>query len=246
MKRLPVHFVLLALATLVGCAGEDASETLTLPPAVRGEGTIAGTISLSGTPPKMQQLDASICHVEEPIGEETVIVGTDGGLKNVVVYLKGVPASDGSGEPPALLDQVNCQYVPHVVAVQVNQPLCIRSSDATLHNVHYSPDHNASQNFGMTAAGQEKTVSFGRPEFVRVKCDVHPWMSGYVAVLESPFFAVTGDDGSYRIKDIPPGTYTLVAWHELFGEREQKITVEDRKPVQVDLTFSAPGATQAT
>jgi hypothetical protein len=125
--------------------------------------------------------------------------------------------------------------------VQVGQTLLVRSSDDTLHNVHYKPDRNRPANFGLTAAGAEKKVTFAAPEFVRVKCDVHPWMTAYVGVFETPFFAATGADGRFEIKSLPAGEYTLVAWHELYGRQAQKLEIADEaKPVEATFRYKAP------
>ena len=162
------------------------------------------------------------------------------------MYLEDAPAVDGSSQPPALLDQSRCRYVPHALGIQVNQTLRIRSSDPTMHNVHFNPDINPAKNFAMAQAGQESTTSFAVPEFIRMKCDVHPWMKAWVGVFDHPYFSVTADEGEFEIKNVPPGTYKLVAWHELFGRQEQTVTVAaagqpdiaaPAAPVNVDFTF---------
>ncbi|MGB7161520.1 MAG: hypothetical protein WBD40_25900 [Tepidisphaeraceae bacterium] len=182
------------------------------------------------------------CHDGAPeLEEETVIVGDGGAMMNVLVFVEGAGTGDGSGREPAVLDQVHCRYVPHVLGVQVGQTLVVRSSDDTMHNVHYKPQHNAAGNFGMTRPGAEKKVTFAAPEFVRVKCDVHPWMTAHVGVFENPFFAVTGVDGKFEIPKLPAGDYTLVAWHELYGRQAQTLTIADEtKPVEATFRYKAP------
>jgi hypothetical protein len=242
----------LVVLTLIAWPGCDSRAPIGVPPRVlkqprdvRGDGVVRGRIKLVGTPPVMAMIDNQICHDgAEPIKEETVVVGGDGSLKNVFVYLTSasLPAVDGSTLPPAMLDQANCRYVPHAVGVCVNQPLRVHSSDATtVHNVHYSPQHNASGNLTMTGAGQEKTIAFGTAEFINVKCDVHPWMSAYVGVFDNPFFAVTGDDGSFEIKGVPSGQYTLNVWHERYGKLERSVSVTDGSPAaMMDLVYEQP------
>jgi hypothetical protein len=147
---------------------------------------------------------------------------------------------DGSDRPPALLDQVNCRFDPRVVGIQIRQPLRIRSSDATPHNVQYQPRQNRRTNFALTTAGAERTVRFEHHEIFRAKCDVHPWMTAYIGVFENPFFAATGEDGTFEIAGIPAGQYTLVAWHEKYGELEQPLVIEGREPVELDFVYAEP------
>ena len=208
----------------------------------KGTATLRGRVKFLGTPPAMKVLKNEPCHEGAPkaILEETVLVGADQGLKNVFVYLEGGPAVDGATLPPSVLDQVNCQYVPHVVGVVVNQPLKVKSSDPAFHNTHYTPSRNPSENFGLLRAGHEKTVRFSTPEIFHVRCDVHPWMSSYVAVFDNPFFAATSEDGSFELKAIPAGTYMLVAWHELYGELRRSITIADNESITADFEYKPP------
>jgi hypothetical protein len=208
---------------------------------VQGEGSVRGTVLFVGTPPVMKVIQNEPCHSGAgSIIEETVVVGENGGLANVLVYIEGAPAVDGSTAEPGLLDQIDCRYVPHVLGVQVNQPLRIRSSDPTLHNVHYNPKVNPPVNFGMNRAGQEKTVSFKAPEFIPVRCDVHPWMNAHIGVFDNPFFAVTAGDGNFEIKNLPDGQYTLATWHERYGRLEREIEIIDGEAVEAGFEYKAP------
>ena len=135
--------------------------------------------------------------------------------------------------------KIDCRYVPHVMGITAGQEMVIHSSDATVHNVHTGGPAGDLLNLPFTHKGMEKRESFDQPGILRVKCDVHPWMTAYIAVVENPLFAVTGDDGSFEIKNIPAGSYTLSAWHEQYGQMEQKIVVADGKPVDVTLTYKA-------
>ncbi len=200
-------------------------------------------MKFTGTPPPRETIPNKPCHDGAPeLKDETVVVNADGTLANVFVYLAGVPASDGSDRPPALLDQKNCRYEPHVIGVQVGQPLTIRTSDpGTMHNVHYVPQQNPAANFGLTVAGAEKKVTFDQAEFIRVKCDVHPWMTAYIGVFESPFFALTSEaSGSWSIEKVPAGDYKLIAWHEQYGTLEQPVSVKENQAVAVTVTYKAP------
>jgi plastocyanin len=232
---------------LVACDGkkENAAAPTSRPAPAYGTGTIKGTVKFVGTPPPRAEIPNTQCHnAAEPLKDETVVVNeANSTLANVFVYLEGAgaPSSDGSKSEPAVLDQVNCRYVPHVVGVQVGQTLNVRSSDPTLHNVHYNSSENRPANFGMTSPGSERPVKFEKPEFIRVKCDVHPWMTAYIAVADNPFFAVSNDrDGGFEIGKVPPGDYKLVAWHEQYGKIEQPVSVKENEPVDVAVTYKAP------
>ncbi len=186
----------------------------------------------------MKKIENRPCHdATEPIAEEFVIVNTNGTLRNVFVYLEGAPRADGSSAEPAVLDQVNCRYVPHLLGVQVGQPIRVRSSDPTLHNVRALASTNRAVNFGMTGAGQEKTISFDSPEIFPVKCDVHPWMIAYVGVFENPWFGVSDQLGSFELQRVPAGSYKLVAWHEQYGRLERSVVVSDDQPVDVEFEY---------
>ena len=255
MKRLPICDLRFAIGlslvvgsvSLVGCDNDASSAkgSDAAPQRVQlktGTGIVRGVVKFDGVPPKMATIANRPCHAAaKEIEEETVIVGDGGAMMNVFVFVEGAGTGDGGKREPAVLDQVHCRYVPHVVGVQVGQTLNVRSSDDTLHNVHYKPDRNAAGNFGMTRAGAERQVTFAAPEFIRVKCDVHPWMTAYVGVFDTPFFAATGVDGTFEIKGLPAGEYTLVAWHELYGRQQQPLTVADEtKPVEATFRYKAP------
>jgi hypothetical protein len=185
---------------------------------------LSGRVVLEGKPPPEIVVDLSpdprcaALHTE-PLTTRHYVVGEDNGLANVLVYIReGVP----SGEYPLpaekpLLDQVDCEYVPYVLGVRVNQAFDIRNSDPTLHNVHATPDRqtgNRGFNFAQPFKGLVSERRFTAPEVaIRFKCDVHPWMFAYVAVVDHPFFAVTGPDGRFTIPALPDGKYTVEAWH---------------------------------
>jgi plastocyanin len=202
--------------------------------AAAAPGKITGKATFSGTPPAAEpiRMDADpYCKAHaQTAASETVVVGADGGLKNVLVYLKkgtqgkSIPAIPAGSKP--LLDQVDCRYVPHVMGVRVGQVLAIRNSDGTLHNVHAIGTANKEFNLGQPVQGMTAEKTFNSPEVVvRFKCDVHPWMAAYVAVLDHPWFAVTGEDGAFTIPDVPAGTYTVEAWHEALPVQTTEITV---------------------
>jgi len=175
------------------------------------------------------------------VGSEEAIVNKDGTVRNVIVYVKD-GLGDAEFETPttrAELDQQGCMYHPHVQSLQTKQPMLVRNSDATLHNIHSFAQKQKAFNFAQPKQGDEKEVSFAREEIVKVKCDVHPWMSAYVGVFAHPFHAVTSKKGDCEIADLPAGEYTFVAWHETFGEVEQKVTIADGAAAEVEFVFKA-------
>jgi plastocyanin len=242
-------FTLLAVALLVGaCGGGEpasqptASAPAAAPPASAGSATITGTVVYAnGDPDQPIRMDADpVCaglHDESVHTEQ--VVGDEGVLGNVFVYVKS--GLTGSYPPPSeskLLDQVGCQYFPHVSGIQVGQTLVIRNSDPTLHNVHALPQKNQEFNQGQPFQGMELERAFDQPEvMVRFKCDVHPWMGSYTGVLDHPFYAVSAADGSFSIANVPAGAYTLEAWHETLGTRTLDVTVDEGATVEADWQF---------
>jgi plastocyanin len=213
---------------------------------------ITGNVKLDGPAPEMKEIamDADAgCKAAhaDPVMEQTVVAGEKGELANVIVYIKTEdPASlggkEGSGQ--VVLDQKGCMYEPHVLTMTVGQELMVKNDDSFLHNVHSLAVTNPAFNFGQPNKDPGKKVP-EQPkatEIFRVKCDVHPWMSAYIGVFEHPFHAVSGEDGKYKIEGkLPDGEYTLVAVHEKFGEKEEKITVKDGK-ADKDFSFKPEAA----
>jgi len=214
-------------------------------PAVAGE--ISGKIILKGTPPANPEIKdlANDVNCGKLVTGKVFVplyaVGPGGELADVFVTLKGVKApSTGASAPPAVLDQKGCQYAPYVLAVQTKQTLLVKNSDPLLHNVHTTPaagSGNKERNEVQLAGAPDIKFAFEAPEkFLRFKCDVHPWMFAYVCVSDHPYFAVSGKDGTFQIKDVPPGKYTLEASHRKAGTLTREIEVAEA-PVSVDLTF---------
>jgi plastocyanin len=207
-------------------------------------GDITGKVAFEGTPPKLARIMTNAdpkCTAQHknPLYSEDVVVNKNNTLKNVVVYVK-----DGLGNktfsPPAqkaVFDQKGCQYMPHVLGVQVGQEVEIKNSDPTLHNVHSVSKENAQFNIAQPKQGMTMTRTFDKPETFKVKCEVHPWMSAYIAVINNPYFAVTGDDGTFTLKSLPPGEYTIEAWHERYGTRTAKVKVDRTGSVAANFSF---------
>jgi plastocyanin len=221
------------LLPLGGCDRGNAPETARA--AAAGEGVIRGRVTLVGFAPLRKVIPGS-----PMIADESIVTGTEQGLKNVIVYLKDAPKATFVLQAPVVLDQVKCVYVPHVVAVQTGETLRLKSSDALMHNVHLKCAVNPDANYGFPSPGQ-RDIQLASPEApFAVRCDVHPWMSAWVGVFDHPWFAVTGDDGSFTIAHVPPGKYTLVAWQEVLPEQEEQITISNGGETKVDFAFASP------
>jgi hypothetical protein len=222
------------------------SVALVLPTARAGD--ITGTVILKGTPPPEKPIDFAnfaVCgklHTE-PVKTQFYVVGENKGLKDVVVMLTDVKGkSTGASAPPLVLDQKGCMYVPYIAAVQTGQKIVVKNSDPELHNVHMTPetDGNEEKNIAQPAGSQDLEFSLPVAEdFVRFKCDVHPWMFSYVTAVDHPWFAVTDKDGKFKIANVPPGTYTIQATHRKAGKTTRKITMAEN-PVTADFTLQIP------
>lgn len=209
-----------------------------------GPGVVTGKVTFDGEPPARTRVrmeaDPNCTPEQAQALSQTTIVGPDRGLMNVFVHVK-----DGLGNrvyatpaAPVVLDQKGCQYEPHVFGVFVGQPVEIHNSDPTLHNVHAIPKTNEEFNFGQQAKTAPVTRTFDKPEIgLSFRCDVHGWMRAYANVVTHPFFAVTGDDGTFEIKGLPPGTYTIEAWHERLGTQTQQVTISEGAP-KAEAAFS--------
>lgn len=253
--------VLAALSLAVGVAacggGEEAPQTGGEPgegaPAMQIEnpGAITGTIAFEGTPPPNESIDMSqepTCaekHSEQPT--QQTVLASDGRLQNVFVYVKeGLPA----GNYPApteqtVIDQQGCVYVPHVSGVQVNQPLVFRNSDGILHNINARPANQPGFNISQPTNMESPRTFRAAEVMVPVQCDVHGWMQAYVGVVDHPYFAVAGEDGTFRIENLPPGTYTIEAWHERYGTQTQQVTVEPNGTQDLTFNYNAAMAENA-
>ncbi len=209
---------------------------------------VSGKVVFEGTAPAVEKIGADAdpaCQMTHPDGIllEEVVVNPNGTLKNVFVYIKEGLTGKTFEAPktPVVLDQLGCRYEPHVFGIQSNQPLEILNSDDTLHNVHALPKNTKEFNLGMPMKGMKLTKTFIAPEvMVKVKCEVHPWMSGYIGVLDHPFYNVTNEEGAFQIKDLPPGQYVLEAWHEKYGVLSQSVTIGSPEEIQ-EITFRYKG-----
>jgi len=215
---------------------------------VASAGEITGKVTLNGTPPPEKEIsplkDDVTCgklHSEMPT-THFYVVGPGKELADVIVMLKGVGKSTGASAPAVVLDQKGCEYVPQILAVQTGQKLMVKNSDPTLHNVHTLPANSANkeENHAQMAAAPDLSFGFEAPEnFLKFKCDVHPWMFAWVTVVDSPFYAVTGKDGTFKISNVPAGEYTITALHRKAAPSgmDKKISVKDGAPATADFTL---------
>jgi hypothetical protein len=211
----------------------------------QSDGTISGKVTLTGAPPKSQVIDMSKqpecvkLNPKQQMTEDTV-TGPGNTLKNVVVFISsGAPATSSVPATPVNLNQQNCHYTTRVLAFQVEQEVRITNSDPFSHNIHPMPVTNREWNKVQLKGSPPLSSSFSKPEFIPVKCNLHSWMRAYFAVLETNHFAVTTEDGLFTLPDLPPGKYTVTAWHETYGTRSQEITVVGGHEQTVDFVYNA-------
>ena len=243
-----------ALAGIAACnspAPEPAKSVAGKPVDAATAGSLSGKVTFTGKPPANEPLrlgsdPACLPGAGPNPVSDAVLVSADGGVKNVFVYVKdGLDPAYSFAAPTSavVLDQKGCRYAPRVVGVQVGQPLDIVNSDQTMHNVHAIPKVNDEFNSSQPMQGIHTTKAFTKPEvMVLFRCNVHNWMTAHVGVLPHPYFAVTNDGGAFEIKNLPPGTYTIEAWHETFGTQTAKVTIGDKQAQTVAFTFAAKTA----
>lgn len=247
---------ILALALAASCGG-GGGET-NLPPAAPGGGApaagtfdmskanadVTGKIAFEGTAPapqKVQMTADPYCasHSQNPTLEDVKV--SDGGLENVIVYVKsGLPSATFATPAEAIeIDQHDCHYIPHVFTMRANQPLKIKNSDATLHNIHAWAEKNPTFNVGQPVKDMVNQTKFANEEMpLPIRCDVHKWMSAFVGVFNHPFHTVSKGGGAYSLK-LPAGKYEIVAWHEKYGTQTQTVEVNDNDKKEINFTFKA-------
>jgi plastocyanin len=220
-------------------------------PVLASNVSITGRVFYHGTAPKRHAIDMHLCPqcVDAAHGtlyDESVVVNEDGTLQNVTVAISGgLPPGARFSVPsePVLLDQKGCRFDPHVVATMVGQTVMVRNSDPCLHSVHsMDADQSPAFDFAQPTIGQRLLEPLQTVETFKVKCDLHPWMSAWIRVFNHPYFSVTRGDGAFTIKRLPPGKYTIKAWHEWLGVQEKEITVIAGKPIKIDFTFEPRAA----
>jgi plastocyanin len=208
---------------------------------VKDGGTISGEVKFSGTPPTPEKIattkDQEVCGKTEKVNE-ALLVGSNKGLQNVVVSISNIQKGKKMPDTGATLDQKDCRYAPHVVLSPAGTELSIVNSDGILHNIHTYSTKNPSFNKAQPKFKKEMKENFAQPETVKLTCDAHGWMSGWLIVEDNPYYAVTDENGSFKITDVPPGDYELKFWHETLGEATQKVSVKPKEDTKVSLEMA--------
>jgi len=209
-----------------------------------GAATLKGVVRVEGNVPKPKPISMAAdpsCAKQHssPALSQEVMADAKGELQNVIVFVSAGLGDRGFDPPagPAVIEQKGCMYQPHVLAMRANQPLDVVNDDPTSHNIHPTPANNREWNKA-EPPGTKVEEEFAREEIaIPVKCNIHPWMHSYVAVFKHPFFAVTGQDGSFDLSNLPPGTYTIKAWHEKLGTSTQTITIGANETKEISFVF---------
>lgn len=262
VKRASILSLLSVVLSVIvtGCTREKAEESpktseSTPPPAkatyeggdVTNGGRLTGLVQFTGTRPRLQRRPVTkspeICgHGTKP--SEELILGEGGSLRNVVVTIEGIQRGKmlDASDPPAVLDQKKCDYIPHVQSITTGSTLEIRNSDDLLHNVHGKLDGRATVfNLAMPLKDQTISKQLTRPGMIKLQCDAgHTWMNGYVVVVEHPYHVTTDDRGRFVLGDVPPGNYKVKAWHERFGTLEQDVAVSAGSETKISFEYKTP------
>jgi len=214
--------------------------------AAPGSGSVSGKVTLNGSSPKNKPLDLSKepecvkLRASNPLYPETVVTGPNSGLRNVVVYGSAGDSDSGPAPAtPALFDQQGCHYTTHVLALRVGQEVRISNSDPFSHNIHPLAKVNREWNKMQPPGTPPFSYAYDHEEFIPIKCNIHPWMSGYFVVLKTSHFMVTGDDGHFVLPNLPPGHYVITAWHEVYGTQTKEVTITGAESQSLDFSFTA-------
>jgi hypothetical protein len=226
--------IVIALVALIVC-----------PTLMFAAGTVSGKVTFTGTPVKPKPIDMSkepSCAKEHatPVTTETVVTGPNNALENVVVYISAGANDEGQVPPQAVtFEQKGCQYLPHVLVMHTNQELKVVNDDQTSHNIHPLAKVNREWNKSQPPGTPPISEKYEKAEFISVKCNVHPWMHGWFAVLNTSHYDVSKGDGGFKLPNLPPGKYTITAWHEDYGTQTADVTITGNETKDVDFTFKA-------
>ncbi|HKV05745.1 MAG TPA: carboxypeptidase regulatory-like domain-containing protein [Candidatus Acidoferrales bacterium] len=209
------------------------------------KGDIAGKVFFHGKPPQLRPIlmdKDPVCASEQSgtVLPEDGRVNANSTLPDAFVYISKGSGNLSAAAPSATVTmmQKGCRYEPHVLGIDVGQRLTVQSEDPTTHNIHVSPKKGRDWNVSQQPGSDPVTTRFSQPEImVSVRCNVHPWMQAYIGVVTNPYFAVTGDDGSFLIRGVPPGDYTLAIWTATFGTQERQVSVRAGQATTADFNF---------
>ena len=222
-----------------------ALAVLTIAVASPSGGSVSGKVTYEGTPAKQKPIDMSkepSCakQYSTPPTTETIVTGPGNTLENVIVYISaGAPDESSAPAQAVKFDQKGCRYIPHVLALHVNQPLEVVNDDQTSHNIHPLAKVNHEWNKSQPPGAPPIVEKFEKPEFIPVKCNVHPWMHGTFAVLKTSHYGISHDGGAFTLPNLPAGKYTITAWHEAYGEQNQDVTISGNETKTVNFVFKA-------
>jgi plastocyanin len=207
-------------------------------------GGVSGRVTFDGTPVKPRTIDMSqepTCakQYSKPVTAETVVTGPENALENVVVFVSAGASDEPPPAQPAVLVQKGCRYAPHILAFQTNQDFEILNEDQTSHNVHTMPSSNREWNKSQPPGAPPIEDKYARPEFIPIKCNIHPWMKGTLAVMKNSHYMITTGDGEFKLPNLAPGNYTITAWHESYGEQTQEVTITGSETKSVNFVFKA-------
>ena len=207
---------------------------------IKDGGSISGTVKFKGTAPAPKKLDVGkdkeVCD-KTPKTDPTLIVSS-GNLVNAVITITDIQKGKKIEVKKVTLDQKGCEYHPHVLAFPAGSTVEILNPDGILHNVHSYSKANSPFNQAQPKFKKTLDVKIEKPEAIEVKCDVHGWMHGWLVATENPYFAVTDNSGSFKLTDVPPGTYTVQVWHEKLGKSTQKVTVKAKEDAKVNFEIA--------
>jgi len=236
----------LATVLVTGGLARSASIVGAAPPRPPGAaGTISGKVTYTGTPPKMKPIDMAkepncvTQHAGASVLTENVVTGPGNTLRWALVYISAGDQGSAPATETVRLDQKGCQYIPHVLVLQPNQPLDIYNDDPHSHNIHPLAKLNPEWNRSQPAGAPPIHTKWEQPEFIPVKCNVHPWMHGWHLVVTTSHYALTGEDGAFTLSGLPPGKYTVTAWQEQFGAQSQDVTISGSETKPVNFVFKA-------
>ncbi|HQU31484.1 MAG: carboxypeptidase regulatory-like domain-containing protein [Planctomycetia bacterium] len=208
---------------------------------VKDGGTIAGVVKFDGDAPAAKMLkvdkDEQTCGHDNRMSEELVINGESKGIKNAVVSLVEIASGKKAEVLAVSLDQKECLFIPHVLAVSVGTNVDLLNSDNVMHNLHSWSIKNPGFNEGVSGGGK-MTKKFDLPEIIKITCDVHKWMSSFIVVKANPYFAVTDENGRFKIENVPAGSYKIEAWQEKLGKKTVDVTVKSKEETTVDFVYT--------